>query len=192
MIYKRFAVGLFPWARLRLSLVCVLRLCTRNVLRRVPKINTGRSEGRSGQTKELNCDVNVSPTGSPGAETALSYLEQRSQGIMHPLFFPTPRFSLACSHLCLLLHVLMKKMTLPTPRSLRVLGRLKPVITVHSCKLLHWSRCRDTSFCLFVFGLHWVFTALLGRSLVTVSGGYCLIVVCGFLIAVASLVALAR
>ena len=90
MIYKRFAVGLFPWARLRFSLVCVLKLCNRNVLRRVPKISTARSEGRSGQRKEMNCDVSVSPTGSPGAETALSYLEQRSQDVMHPLFFPTP------------------------------------------------------------------------------------------------------
>ena len=138
----------------------------------------------------VTCDIWYPSDCHPSV--GVTHLINHFPALIPPLFFPTPRFSFACSHLCLLLHVLMKKMTLPTPRSLRVLGRLKPVITVHSCKLLHWSRCRDTSFCLFVFGLHWVFTALLGRSLVTVSGGYCLIVVCGFLIAVASLVALAR
>ena len=78
--------------------------------------------------------------------------------LIPPLFFPTHRFSFAHSHLCLLLHVLWIKMTLPTPHSFRALGWLKPVITVHSCKLLHWSRCGDMSvwffFVLTALGLH--------------------------------------
>ena len=37
--------------------------------------------------------------------------------------------------------------------------------------------------------MHWVFAAVRGLSLVAASGGYSLGVVCGFLVAVASLVA---
>ena len=42
---------------------------------------------------------------------------------------------------------------------------------------------------LFIFWLRWVFVAACGLSLVVVSGGYFLIVVCGLLTVVASLVA---
>ena len=43
-----------------------------------------------------------------------------------------------------------------------------------------------------VFWLHWVFVAALWRSLIAVSGGYCLVAVWELLIAVASLVAARR
>ena len=94
-----------------------------------------------------------------------TYLINHFPALIPPLFFPTPRFSFTCSPLCLLLHVLWTKMTLPMPHSFRVLGGLKPVITVPSCRLLHWSRCGDMSFFFFfltALGLHcsaWAFSS---------------------------------